>query len=190
MSREEYLAKSHIIEQQTVELQPLEADGFILDIGGGGEGIIGKLNGRQVAAIDKRPSELEEVENESLKIIMDATDLKFLDETFGVVTSFFTMMYIPKDQIEKIFAEAHRVLRRGGRLLIWDVKIPERVEGKKHFVLPLRVILPDEEVETGYGVRIQKQDQHTFKEQAAQTGLEVSDEWEKDEIFFLELRKP
>jgi hypothetical protein len=58
MSREEYIAQAHMVEQQTIEIRPIKTDGFILDIGGGGEGIIGKLNGMQVVAIDKRPSEL------------------------------------------------------------------------------------------------------------------------------------
>jgi hypothetical protein len=29
----------HFIEQQTIKLSPIETDGIILDIGGGGEGI-------------------------------------------------------------------------------------------------------------------------------------------------------
>ena len=42
MNVEELFAQAHIVEQQIVELQPLQAEGLILDIGGGGEGIIGK----------------------------------------------------------------------------------------------------------------------------------------------------
>ena len=40
----------------------LQADlrGSILDIGGGGEGVIGRLYGRQVVAIDNRQEELDE----------------------------------------------------------------------------------------------------------------------------------
>ena len=87
MNREEYIAQAHMIEQQTIEIKPIKTDGFILDIGGGGEGIIGKLNGTQVAAIDKRPQELEETHNDALKIVMDATDLKFLDNTFTAATA-------------------------------------------------------------------------------------------------------
>ena len=36
----------------SMELKSIETDGLVLDIGGGGEGIIGKLNGTQVVAID------------------------------------------------------------------------------------------------------------------------------------------
>ena len=37
-----------------------EMKGFILDIGGGGEGIIGRVYGHQVTAIDKCQDELDE----------------------------------------------------------------------------------------------------------------------------------
>ena len=69
------LIKIGMLEKHTVEMHPIETDGFILDIGGGGEGIISRLNGRQVVAIDPSSSELEETKNEGLKVVMDATDL-------------------------------------------------------------------------------------------------------------------
>ncbi len=52
---------------QSIELTPIETDGLILDIGGGGEGIIGKLNSKQVIAIDTSERELLETQNEALK---------------------------------------------------------------------------------------------------------------------------
>jgi len=44
----------------------VKADGFILEIGGGGEGIIGGLKGKQVIAIDRNEEKLEETKNEAL----------------------------------------------------------------------------------------------------------------------------
>ena len=79
-------------ETQSIELNPIETDGFILDIGGGGQGIIDKLNGKQVIAIDVNKRELLETQNEALKVVMDATDLKFLPETFDACTYFFSFM--------------------------------------------------------------------------------------------------
>jgi len=134
MSESEYLAQAHLIERQTIEISPIKTSGLILDIGGGGEGIIGKLNGEQVVAIDKRQSELEETENKALKIVMDATDLKFLTETFTVATAFFTMMYIPNDLKQRVFEETYRVLKKGGCFYIWDANIPEKIDDKKYFV--------------------------------------------------------
>lgn len=181
--------KAYMIEKQTVEIDPIETGGFILDIGGGGEGIIGRLNGRKVIAIDKRYEELEETENESLKIVMDATDLKFLHSSFDVATSFFTLMYIENDLHPRVFNEIHRVLKEHGRFLIWDAKIPQRVEDKPFFFVPLEIKLPGEKVETGYGSILDHQDLEYFKGLAKRTGFKVVSEWEKDEIFFLELIK-
>jgi hypothetical protein len=82
-------------ERQQVRIQEFDVSGPILDLGGGGEGIIGRLKGNQVVAIDISRRELEESPEGPLKIIMDATDLKFLDASFNLVTAYFTMMYIP-----------------------------------------------------------------------------------------------
>jgi exopolyphosphatase/guanosine-5'-triphosphate,3'-diphosphate pyrophosphatase len=74
---------------------PLDAEKIlVLDIGGGGEGVIGRLKGRDAVAVDIRKEELEEAVDGPLKIIMDARDLKFLDESFHTATAFFSMMYI------------------------------------------------------------------------------------------------
>jgi ubiquinone/menaquinone biosynthesis C-methylase UbiE len=189
MSREEYIAQAHILEQQTIEIGPLQTDGFILDIGGGGEGIIGKLNGAQVAAIDTRPQELEETHNDALKIIMDATDLQFLDNTFTAATSFYTMMYIPNNQKPKVLAETHRVLKPGARLHIWDADIPEESSDKKYFAIPLKIVMPDETVETGYGVSLKEQNAQTIRKLAEETGFKTKKEEIGEHTFYLELEK-
>ena len=178
-----------MVEQQTIEISPLKTDGFILDIGGGGEGIIAKLNGMQVAAIDVRPSELEETDNDSLKIVMDATDLKFLDDTFTAATAFYTMIYIPNDEKPKVLAETYRVLRPGGRLHIWDTDIPAESGDKKHFVIPLRIVMPDETVETGYGSSLKEQSAQTLRELAVDAGFKTSKVEAGEHTFYLELEK-
>ena len=189
MSQDEFLAQAHIIERQPIEIKPIETEGFILDIGGGGEGIIGKLNGSQVVAIDKRLYELEETENDSIKIVMDATDLQFLDASFTDVTSFFTMMYIPNDQKPKVLSEAYRVLGKGGKLRVWDAKIPEKVEDKKYFLIQLKVVMPEETVMTGYGVHMKKQDINGVKKLALEAGFTLKIDEEKEHTFYLEFEK-
>lgn len=176
-------------DPQIIELLPIETDGFILDIGGGGEGIIGRLNGKQVIAIDTNERELEETVNEALKVVMDATDLKFLPNSFDLCTAFFSMMYIPKEKHLRVLEEVHRVLKNNGRLLLWEVTIPKRFGDYKAFMVHLKIKLPKEENETGYGVKWQKQDIKYFKELAKKTKYEIIDEWSKGEIFFLELLK-
>jgi len=45
--------KIHFIDLHKIDLTDVELKGKILDIGGGGEGIIGQLKGEQVVAIDR-----------------------------------------------------------------------------------------------------------------------------------------
>jgi ubiquinone/menaquinone biosynthesis C-methylase UbiE len=138
-----------------VVLPDFPAEGLILDIGGGGEGVIGQLKGRQVVAIDLIKRELEDAPGEPLlKIVMDARDLKFLDGSFATATVFFTFMYIAPDDHAKVLAEIHRVLKPGGRLLIWDVVFPAKSDPRQLYVLyPLHVKLPAKDIATGYGDR-------------------------------------
>ncbi len=58
-----------------------EMTGEILDIGGGGEGIIGRVYGQQVTAIDNIQEELDEAPSSCKKMLMDASELEFSDET-------------------------------------------------------------------------------------------------------------
>lgn len=68
--------------------------GSILDIGGGGEGIIGRLYGGQVTAIDNRADELAEAPDTCSKLLMDATALTFPNGSFDHVTCFYTLLYM------------------------------------------------------------------------------------------------
>ena len=178
--------------RQTVTVEDFDAEGFILDIGGGGEGVIGQLKGKQVIAIDISKRELVEAPPGPLKIVMDARDLKFLDNTFNTATVFFTFMYISSDDHQKVFEELHRVLSSGGRLLIWDVTFPEKVDKRQTMALFFfNFILPDREIKTGYGVRRPAGEQglEHFMELAKKTGFESVSHQEKGQWFFLEVKK-
>src|SRR5512140_1179824 len=97
-------------ERQLVTVEDFPSQGSILDIGGGGEGVIGQLKGRQVIAIDLIKRELEDAPTGPLlKIVMDARDLKFLDGSFATATVFFTFMYIDPGDHAKVFQEIRRV---------------------------------------------------------------------------------
>jgi ubiquinone/menaquinone biosynthesis C-methylase UbiE len=176
-----------------VAVEDFPAEGLILDIGGGGEGVIGQLKGRQVVAIDLLKRELEDAPGKPLmKIVMDARDLKFLDRSFSTATVFFTFMYIAGADHPKVFQELHRVLTTGGRLLIWDVifpKLPDETTGAA--VFPLKIRLPDKEITTGYGVRWPEGEQGLahYIELAREAGFEVVSQKEHERWFFLGLRK-
>ena len=180
------------LEEQEVILTNFEADGFILDIGGGGEGVIGQIKKGQVITIDPNRRELEEAADGPLKIVMDANELQFLDDTFQTVTSFFTLMYIKATQHEKVFQEIFRVLDSGGRFLIWDMEIPQCLDESKEVVAAyLKVKLPDREIQTGYGTRWPEnpKDLTHYLKVAEKVGFEVTRQEVSSRVIQLELKK-
>ncbi len=176
-----------------VTLSSFPAEGLILDIGGGGEGVIGQLKSKQVVAIDLSKRELEEAPGEPLiKIVMDARDLKFLDGTFPTATVFFTFMYIDPVDHEKVFREIYRVLKAGGRLLVWDVIFPEKKTDPRQLYVhyPLHVKLPETEINTGYGVKIQEgQGAAHLVNLAQKAGFQVVSRKDERGWFALEFKK-
>jgi ubiquinone/menaquinone biosynthesis C-methylase UbiE len=152
-------ARVYTYERQELAVEDFPApDGWILDIGGGGEGVIGRIKGSQVVAIDLYSWGMNRTPPGPLKIVMDATDLKFLDGSFGTVTSFFTLMYMNPEQQQKAMKEAFRVLKPGGRLRVWDVQLPVSPDPRKDVATyPFRFRLPREMVETAYGTFFPKQ---------------------------------
>jgi len=107
-----------------------ELTGSILDVGGGGEGVIGRLYGPSVTIIDHCQEELDEAPCSCPKLLMDAASLAFTDASFENVTFFYSLMYMNRPVQKAALVEAVRVLKPGGRLLLWDCEIacayPER----------------------------------------------------------------
>ena len=183
----------YYLEEQRVAVDDFEAQGYVLDIGGGGEGIMGTLKGCQVIAIDRSRRELEEAAEGPLKIVMDATDLQFLDGTFQTATAFFALMFVsPADQAS-VMREVYRVLVPGGRFLVWDAALPTRLDEDKDIVaFHLSVRLPGEEIRTGYGTKWPEHelDPSYYARLATDAGFEPVERKEDGRMFFLYLRKP
>jgi len=170
--KEKYL----FLEPLSVTLDNLDLNGAILDIGGGGEGIIGLLKGNRVVAVDTSKDELEEAPEGPIKTLMDARDLKFLRNSFDCVTAFFSLMYIDPADHEKVFKEINRVLKPDGKLYIWDITQPVKESDlKQAFAFKLNVVLPSRVIETAYGARLREQviDVNHYKDVLTLTGFKV-----------------
>ena len=183
-----------LVEQQTIRVDdPFTDDDLILDLGGGGEGVIGQLRGRQVVAIDRRADELEEAAPGPIKVVGDACELPFLDGSFDAATAFFFLMYVPAEDRSKALAEVLRVLKPGGTLHLWDLRIPEKAdEPQEIYGVMLKIILPDREIGTGYGVPWvpgRALSAPAVAEMAEEAGFELADEDEGAETFRMTLRK-
>jgi ubiquinone/menaquinone biosynthesis C-methylase UbiE len=182
----------HRLEWQDVTVEDFPTQDYILDIGGGGEGIIGRLKGEKAIAIDKSKQELSETPDGHLKIVMDARDLNFLDNSFSTVTAFFSMMYIPQDDHERVFNEIFRVLKPNGRFYLWDAILPKRMENKKDIAMfPLNIKLPYETIKTGYGAAWPKEGRTVdyYINLIGNIDFEIEDKKVKNKTFFIRLRK-
>lgn len=180
-------------DKQVIELEPFSINGKILDIGGGGEGVIGQLFGEKVISVDLDEEELEEAPSKNLKIVMDAKNLGFIDESFAATAAFFTFMYIDRNEREQIFEEVYRTLKPGGRFDIWDVEIPKYDGGEKDvFVVPVTIKLPEKVIDTGYGIPWENKEQNFkyYLEKGKKVGLELENKSKYGKSFHIVYRKP
>jgi len=139
--------------QAKVFLEKLE--GFVLDIGAGGEGTIAKTCGRETVCVDISKREIDDARSRGAVanwVLCDACSMPFRNGTFDVVTSFFSLMYIKTfERKHAVMVEAKRVLKSDGLLYLWDATIPEKPD---IYVVFVEANLPDgEKIYTGYGVK-------------------------------------
>lgn len=186
------LAQLHRFPTQELTLEPIEAEGLILDVGGGGEGVIGQLNGAQVVAIDISERELLDAPPGPLKLVMDARKLTFVPESFNTTTVFFTFMYIKGSDHEAVLRQIWRVLKPGGRLLIWDVNFRDRPPEKKSALFLYTARLPGRQIRSGYGVSWPEgvQDLGYWVALGEKAGFKAGVRKDAGVWFHLELTKP
>jgi len=175
-------------KRKTIELQK-NIEGIILDIGGGGEGVIGQLYNNQVIAIDNRQDELDDTPNGPKKVLMDASNLEFDDNVFDSATSFFTMMYIEKEKHKKVFSELFRVLKPKGRLYLWDTVIEKNVSSYQVFIIHLKILLPSQIIKTGYGVAYKEQDMDYYAKALIDAGFEIELKETDNNMFYIVAQK-
>jgi ubiquinone/menaquinone biosynthesis C-methylase UbiE len=180
------------LDEQSIVLHDFPAKGWILDIGGGGEAVIGQLKTTQVVAIDILPCELAEAPSGPLKIVMDARKLKFLDCSFNTVTAFFSFMFIQPCDHEMVLREIYRVLVPKGQFLMWDVDIQQRPTPDQNImVFPLRVELPSRIIDTGYGTPYTEKPitLHDYIAQAQDIGFTWMEQGFAKQTFFCKFQK-
>lgn len=135
-----------------LQIARLNTKGLILDVGGGGEGIIGRIHGSQVVSIDICRDELIEAPAGPLKIQMDTTKMGFLDAAFGAATFFFSLMYMPtRDMQRQALTEALRVVRGGGEVHVWDGEVARQGRAELAYAIQLNCDALGESVTTAYG---------------------------------------
>jgi ubiquinone/menaquinone biosynthesis C-methylase UbiE len=148
--------QTHIeIPEQKIKLRRLERDGLILDIGGGGEGLVSRIEGDRVCAVDIRMSEIREAqihEHFSNWIVADGRNLCFDDRVFDIVTLWFSLGYMSNWGTKRAVLEAaYRVLKKNGRLSIMASCIPK---AGTSLIFWATFTLPDGTLsKTGYGVK-------------------------------------
>ncbi len=183
-------------EREEVVIPDFPATGHILDLGGGCRGTIGRVKGEQVVAIDISMKELNEAPSGFLKILMDASDLKFPDKSFHTATAFFALMFMKPEIHEKVFSETYRVLSPGGEWLIWDASIPARsTSGDNSFLINLHTVLPKGTIDYGYSVlRLDmERDPAYYRGLAEKAGFQVANvepPGPNRKSFFMRLKKP
>ena len=163
--------------------------GKILDIGGGGEGIIGRLYTSQVVAIDNCQAELDEAPDCFEKVFMDARFMTFSDDIFDHVTFFYSLMFMSAKAQREGILEAARVVKPGGCIHIWDCDIT--CAYPEPFCVDILVKLPEEKIKTTYGVgKREPQSKSQMLELCLEAGFLLQEEQNHDCGFYLMLRKP
>ena len=171
----------------TIEIKE-NLNGSILDIGGGGEAVIGQIYKDRVTAIDNRQEELNEAPDCCSKQLMDATKLSFPDDSFDNVTFFYTLMYMTTEEQGKSICEAARVLRAGKWLNIWDCDICSAYP--EPFTVDLDIKACNHTIHTSYGiVKKETQSSDSVIHLLKRAGLKIESLREKDGHFHIQCRK-
>jgi ubiquinone/menaquinone biosynthesis C-methylase UbiE len=96
----------------------------ILDAGCGPSGHIGKYlfdKGHIIVGIDISPKCIEiasKYNSELDYVVMDMANMTFGKNYFDAILAYYSIMYTPKNSVDKIISEFYRVLKPNGKLLI------------------------------------------------------------------------
>ena len=168
--------QTHIeTQEQKIKLERLGSDGPILDIGGGGEGLVSRIERDKVCVLDLRMSEIREAQihgHSANWFVADGRNLCFNDEVFDIVTMWFSLGYMRDWETKRaVLEEAYRVLKMDGRLSILASHIPKTGAS---LIFWATFTFPDGVLsKTGYGVKGgQNQTLHRILELVTNVGFD------------------
>ncbi len=174
---------------QLIQINELP-EGILLDIGGGGEGVIAQAAGARVFSVDKFLSEIQEAlpnAQDAHWITADATFLPYKENHFDGATAFFSCMYMTNEMKEKVFTETRRVLKPAGQFWLWDVKMQAKSE---LYSVRLKAELPNQKkITTMYGVRAKDQSIASLSVLLQKTGFVIEKVDDGKHTFKITARK-
>jgi len=174
--------KQRIVIQETPQ-------GSVIDIGGGGEGVIARAGGAGIVAIDKYASEIHEARDKAPGtpwMVADATEMPCKSHGFDHATAFFSCMYMPDDAKENVFRETRRVLKIGGEFWIWDAHMAPK---GNVFAIRLEVEIHDgHTINAVYGVKAKDQSTASICRLLQQAGFETEVITDQKYWFFIKAK--
>ncbi len=112
---------------QKVCLNSIDVGGLILDVGGGGEGLVARIGGDKVCAVDINLDKIREarIHKESANWFnCDGRNLCFKSKVFDMATLWFALGYMRTWQMkESVLREVYRVLKDEALLSIWACRV-------------------------------------------------------------------
>ena len=164
--------------------------GSVVDIGGGGEGVIAQIGKEKITVIEKRQDEIDEAKSKSPTsewVLADATSLDFDSGNFDNATAFFSGMYMTLETFDNVCKEVYRVLKNKGEFWIWDAKI---AESKGLFIIRLSITLPNgKKVRTGYGSGIKTRSLTEIEQSLRNANFQIEVISNYKKWFFLKAKK-
>ncbi len=181
------------IPLQKVALESVGGQGLIIDIGGGGEGLVSRLEGGRVCAVDININKIREARiypQVASWFACDAMALCFTEETFDVATIWFSLAYMRTWEAKrKVLAEVYRVLKGRARLSIKACLINCE---ESQVSIPVDFIFPDGST-SRFGFRVagrQDQTPERLVRVLSDTGFSVERLSMNGYTFSIEGRKP
>lgn len=175
-----------------IELENIDVK-LVLDVGGGGEGLVSRIARERVCAVDIKFSKVVEAkiyDPGSNWFVSDAQRLPFRNNMFDMATFWFSLMFMRNYQTKKrALQETFRVLRPGGLLHIMASTIDT---DEDVFFFRAIFTFPDGTLsKIGYGVQgKQKQTLDNISRFVSDVGFEIQSSEDYDSWFIIKAQKP